>query len=168
MDFGRAGHRGGRSRVGIGVLILALLHVPLPLPDYHSLNHHDRCDGEVCERHNHLLTWHSDSLAPADEQPVFHWHWVWPGREPVSHDADPSGLPVLHADGDGFHEPTIDVVPPYLPSGRWLSLVCDCLPVLVPIDFKTLLDYRECRDSDSRALPARLDRSMSVLQRWNC
>src|SRR3954452_5936078 len=88
-----AQHRGARG-LGIIVLILALVHTPLPQPDFHNIRHHDGT-GEVCEHHDHQLTWHPGA-GVADDVTVLHWHWAFPAVSPF--DMPPEGAgPAVHA-----------------------------------------------------------------------
>jgi hypothetical protein len=67
--------RNGRT-LGIALLILSLVHTPLPQPDYHNIRHHDGA-GEVCAYHDHLLRWHP-TAGGAQDVAVLHWHWFLP------------------------------------------------------------------------------------------
>lgn len=67
---------------GIILLILGLVHTPLPMPDFHNIRHHDD-HGEVCEFHDHLLRWHPGAGLASDVA-VLHWHWFLPGAEPAA------------------------------------------------------------------------------------
>src|SRR3954471_17505656 len=87
-----AQHRGTRG-LGI-VLILGLVHMPLPQPDFHNIRHHDE-PGEVCEHHDHLLRWHPGA-GLADDVAVLHWHWFLPLSDPFNLSPEHPG-PTLHA-----------------------------------------------------------------------
>jgi len=76
------------------VLILGLVHTPLPQPDFHNIRHHD-APGEVCEHHDHLLRWHPGAGLASDVA-VLHWHWFLPTAEPSDPAAEPAG-PAMHA-----------------------------------------------------------------------
>jgi hypothetical protein len=76
------------------VLILGLVHTPLPQPDFHNIRHHDGA-GEVCEHHDHLLRWHPGAGIAADVA-VLHWHWFLPSAEPFELPQGAAG-PVAHA-----------------------------------------------------------------------
>jgi hypothetical protein len=90
----RARHQGAR-RLGILMVILGLVHAPLPQPDFHNIRHHDG-PGEVCEHHDHLLRWHPGAGVAADVS-VLHWHWFVPTADPLDNTStDPHG-PALHA-----------------------------------------------------------------------
>ena len=91
----------GRT-VGITLLILGLVHAPLPEPDFHNIRHHDGA-GEVCEHHDHLLRWHPGAGVASDVA-VLHWHWFLPGSDPSP---DGSSGPAVHA-----HAPD-------WPAGSW-------------------------------------------------
>jgi hypothetical protein len=76
------------------LLILGLVHAPLPQPDYHNVRHHDGA-GEVCEHHDHLLRWHPNAGRAADVA-MLHWHWFLPTTNPW--DLPPEGNgPAVHA-----------------------------------------------------------------------
>jgi hypothetical protein len=80
--------------MGIALLILGLVHTPLPQPDFHNIRHHDGA-GEVCEHHDHLLRWHPGA-GRADDVAVLHWHWFLPTADPF--DLTPEGTgPAIHA-----------------------------------------------------------------------
>ena len=57
MTARRKDHRSGLRILFIGVVILSVIHVPLPQADYHNVRHHDG-PGEICDHHDHLLRWH--------------------------------------------------------------------------------------------------------------
>jgi hypothetical protein len=86
--------RSGRS-LGIALLILSLVHTPLPEPDYHNVRHHDG-PGEVCEHHDHLLRWHPGAGSARDVA-VLHWHWFLPAPPGTDAAADGSGGRAIHA-----------------------------------------------------------------------
>jgi hypothetical protein len=104
----RNDHQSGLRILGIGIVILSVIHVPLPQADYHNVRHHDGF-GEVCEHHDHLLRWHPSADSDADLT-LLHWHWFLPLLEPAnphqSSDDDhhrPGSGPALHAHvGDGL------------------------------------------------------------------
>ena len=81
-----ARHRGAR-RLGIMIVILGLVHTPLPQPDFHNIRHHDGA-GEVCEHHDHLIQWHPGAGIASDVA-VLHWHWFLPS--PPGTDPSPPG-----------------------------------------------------------------------------
>src|SRR3954465_7953047 len=90
-----------RGRTGrVILLILGLVHTPLPQPDFHNIRHHD-APGEVCDHHDHLLRWHPGA-GQADDVAVLHWHWFVPPSG--ASDAPPTqDGPALHAHvSDGF------------------------------------------------------------------
>jgi len=79
LERRRSGHT-----AGIILLILSLVHTPLPQLDFHNIRHHDKA-GEVCEHHDHLLRWHPDAGLARDVA-VLHWHWFLPsidGSDPL-------------------------------------------------------------------------------------
>jgi len=126
---------GGRSaqlrigRVGIALLILGVVRVPMPQPDFHNVRHHD-APGEVCEHHDHLLRWHPDATA-AQDVALFHWHWFLPASGP-SDLSGPGDGAALHAHVAGWDAPTIEAGPPVLVqgSGRALDAVVPHLSTL--------------------------------------
>ena len=79
---------------GIILLILSLVHAPLPEPDFHNIRHHDR-PGEVCEHHDHLLRWHPGAGVASDVA-VLHWHWYLPAP-PGADSASPGSGQAVHA-----------------------------------------------------------------------
>jgi hypothetical protein len=90
----RKDHPSGLQILGVGIVILSVIHVPLPQADYHNVRHHDGF-GEVCEHHDHLLRWHPSADSNADVT-LLHWHWFLPLLEP----ADPH-----QRSGDDHHRP---------------------------------------------------------------
>jgi hypothetical protein len=66
--------------LGIALLILSLIHVPIPQIDYHNIRHHDS-PGQTCALHDHLLRWHP-LAAFEDDVVLLHWHWFLPLVEP--------------------------------------------------------------------------------------
>ena len=78
----------GRT-LGISLLILSLVHTPLPQPDFHNIRHHDG-PGEVCEHHDHLLRWHPGAGVARDVA-VLHWHWFLPADPGTDPPAEGSG-----------------------------------------------------------------------------
>jgi hypothetical protein len=80
--------------LGIGILILSVVHVPLPQADYHNIRHHD-APGEICGYHDHLLRWHP-SADLDDDVTMLHWHWFVPIVEYGDHRQRPD---------DGQHRP---------------------------------------------------------------
>ncbi len=80
---------------GIILLILSLVHLPLPQPDFHNIRHHDG-RGEVCEHHDHLLRWHPGATG-ADDVAMLHWHWFLPGPEGSESTSPGSSGLAIHA-----------------------------------------------------------------------
>jgi hypothetical protein len=103
----RASWRGARI-LGIGVVILSVIHVPLPQADFHNIRHHDE-PGQICLYHDHLLRWHP-SAESNDDVSLLHWHWFVPSVEPGDQNQGPNddhhrpgSGPALHAHvGDGL------------------------------------------------------------------
>ncbi len=84
------------------MLILSVIHVPLPQADYHNIRHH-HARGEVCVFHDHLLRWHP-SAGSNDDVALLHWHWFIPlveggGSDPSAdgQNRSPASGPALHA-----------------------------------------------------------------------
>lgn len=98
MSSRRLARQRGTRSLGIIVLILGLVHTPLPQPDFHNIRHHDG-PGEVCEFHDHLLRWHPGA-GQADDVAMLHWHWLFASAEP----SDPSPE---HA-GSAIHAHVVD------------------------------------------------------------
>ena len=94
-----ARHRGARG-LGIILLILGLVHTPLPEPDFHNIRHHD-APGEVCDHHDHLLRWHPGA-GLADDVAVLHWHWFLPDS---GHSDTRDGTAAIHAHVAGWDAP---------------------------------------------------------------
>lgn len=86
--------RSGRTW-GIALLILAMVHTPLPQPDFHNIRHHDGPD-EVCTYHDHLLRWHPTAGAASDVE-VLHWHWFLPTPPGTDPSPDEASGPAVHA-----------------------------------------------------------------------
>jgi hypothetical protein len=166
MRRGRGGHRGWRG-LGIGLLILGMLHVPLPEPDYHNVRHHD-APGEVCEHHDHLLRWHPHAGAARDVA-MLHWHWVLPESGPVDRDGPGQGA-AIHAHVVGWDAPTIEAGPPAVKDGAGRPL--DVAPPA--LDFHAILAVVDDRAREGppavRGFRATFapGASLSLLQRWAC
>jgi hypothetical protein len=164
--------RGARG-LGILLLVLGLVHVPLPEPDFHNIRHHDG-PGEVCEQHDHLLRWHPGA-GKAEDVAVLHWHWFLPL-------ADPSGLPpakeglALHAHVANWFASTWDELPRLLPDStlRWLDRKDFAPPSALPVAlvsggpalWRPGLD--PCRRLPYSATFAPRAPLSSLLQRWTC
>jgi hypothetical protein len=168
MRGGKSWHPGTRW-TGIGLLILGLLHVPLPQPDYHNVRHHD-APGEVCGYHDHLLRWHPDA-GQASDVAVLHWHWFLPGSGP----ADTRDGAALHAHVVGWDAPTIEVGPPVVTreAGRFLDAPASDLGGLIAI--LRVVDDRMTSDGAGRppvhAFGATFAPRVALaclLQRWTC
>ena len=124
----KAWHPGTRW-TGIGLLILGMLHVPLPQPDYHNVRHHD-APGEVCGYHDHLLRWHPDAAQGGDFA-ILHWHWFLPDSGPV----DAGDGAAIHAHVVGWDAPTVEAGPPVMTreAGRFLDVPAMPLGQLIAI-----------------------------------
>jgi hypothetical protein len=87
--------------LGIAMVILSVVHVPIPQVDYHNIRHHD-APGETCLLHDHLLKWHP--LADFDDDvTLLHWHWFVPLVEPGHHHQLPEGDHPRPGSGPAFH-----------------------------------------------------------------
>lgn len=156
--------------VGVTMVILSVVHTPLPQPDYHNVRHHD-APGEVCEYHDHLLRWHPGAGVASDVA-VLHWHWFLPSE---------SGEGAPSADGAAIHA--------HVPA--WLASTWDDGPQVAPDTASRILDRpAPCvlewpltaalpvlgvdhpsgirRGAGSRATIAPAVSIPSLLQRWDC
>jgi hypothetical protein len=85
----------------ISLLVLGVVHVPLPQADYHNIRHHDG-SGEVCVYHDHLLRWHPTANVN-DDVSLLHWHWFVPPGE-LGDPSHPAGdVPQGTASGPAVH-----------------------------------------------------------------
>jgi len=171
----RANRRGVRI-LGIGILILSVVHVPLPQADYHNIRHHD-APGEICVYHDHLLRWHP-SADLDDDVTMLHWHWFVPLVEPGDHHqrqgAEHNG-PSLHAHlGDGV-EPEWRGEPVVRPDSRG-RLVDHLVLGISDLRLAYISDQlvpshtqfgRFSSRSNSPADGLRASRT-ALFQRWNC
>ncbi len=179
MTARRNDHRTGARILGIGIVILSVIHVPLPQADYHNVRHHDG-PGEVCDHHDHLLRWHPSADSNADLT-LLHWHWFLPLLEPANPhqrpDDDhhrPGSGPALHAHvGDGLvpedwrGEPLIGL------AGAWQLI--DQLALDISSMSADHLSAASGMGSPAghltgRASPADAARAhrAAMFQRWNC
>ena len=110
--------------LGITMVILSVIHVPIPQVDYHNIRHHD-APGENCALHDHLLRWHP--LARFDDDvTLLHWHWFLPLVQPGAHDQlpdddhpRPGSGPAFHAHiGDGLEAENWQGQPGMTPDSR--------------------------------------------------
>jgi hypothetical protein len=134
--------RRGAPTLGIGLLILSVIHVPLPQADYHNIRHHD-APGELCLYHDHLLRWHP-SADHDDDVSLLHWHWFVPlvelgdpHQRPNDDQNRPGSGPAMHAHiGD------------WLQSGDWRNE-----PVMHPDARGRLLNHLALRLSAACSTP---------------
>jgi hypothetical protein len=180
VAFRRPANKRGSRALGIGILILSVVHVPLPQADYHNIRHHD-LPGEICGYHDHLLRWHP-SADLDDDVSLLHWHWFVPIVEFGDHHqrADDD----QHRPGSG---PSVHAQLGDWPGPEWRGQ-----PVVRPDSRGRLLDHLVLGLSDAslahsadqlmllgphRARFSALDRSgagglrasrTALLQRWNC
>jgi hypothetical protein len=77
-----------------------LVRLPVAVPDFHVVAHHDDGGAGECLYHEHLNRWHTpdDVDAPMESDrssASLHWHWIFPGASvPDPEDAsetDPFG-----------------------------------------------------------------------------
>lgn len=118
----------------ITLLILSLVHTPLPQPDFHNIRHHDG-SGEVCEYHDHLLRWHPGAGVASDVA-VLHWHWFLPS-EPGAEMPEGSGA-AIHAHVPTSPAPLVDTAPQIVPdpTSRLVAREIPCpfdLPLTLPV-----------------------------------
>jgi hypothetical protein len=174
-----ANQRGSRA-LGIGILILSVVHVPLPQADYHNIRHHD-APGEICGYHDHLLRWHP-SADLDDDVTMLHWHWFVPIVEFGDHHQRPDDEHHRPGSGPSVHAQLGD-----WPAPDWRGE-----PIVRPDSRGRLLDHLVLGQSDAslahsadqpilfgphRARFGALDRCgmggsrasrTALLQRWNC
>jgi hypothetical protein len=162
------------------MLVLSLVHVPLPQADYHNIRHHD-APGEICAFHDHLLRWHP-SADFDDDVALLHWHWFLPVMElgdqhlrPSDDHHRPGSGPAMHAHvGDWLQPDDWRAEPVMQPQVRGRSLA------LLALDYPTassayLADHPSPLDLESGCASA-LDNSCRALRaaraallvRWNC
>jgi hypothetical protein len=170
----------GTRDLGICILILSVVHVPLPQADYHNIRHHD-APGEICVYHDHLLRWHP-SADLDDDVTMFHWHWFVPLVEPGNHhqsDDDehqgPGSGPSLHAHFGDWMEPDCRGEPVVRPDSRgrlvnYLVLGLSDSSLAYLSDQLAPLDPQSGRFSTHTHNPSdgvRASRT-ALFQRWNC
>jgi hypothetical protein len=168
----RADRQHGARCLGIGILILSLVHTPLPEPDYHNLRHHD-APGEVCEHHDHLLRWHPGAGA-AQDVAVLHWHWYLPSPAGDG-SAAPTDGSALHAHVPDWQASPWDQGPSLSPGNTSQSLTRPVSSSSTP-SLWTFVNTspREVRGSGASppiAFSATFAPQVSVaalLQRWDC
>jgi hypothetical protein len=163
----------------VGIVVLSVIHVPLPQADFHNVRHHD-APGEVCLHHDHLLRWHPSADFDADLS-LLHWHWFLPLVELGDHherpDDDhhrPGSGPALHAHvGDGLVPNDWRGEPVIQPAGAWRLI--DQLELSTALvnahDLSAALAIAlPSHNLFGRAGPAgglRAERA-AMFQRWNC
>ncbi len=175
----RFDRRGART-LGIGLVILSVIHVPLPQADYHNIRHHD-APGELCLYHDHLLRWHP-SADSDDDVSLLHWHWFVPVVELGDHHQRPGDDHHRPGSGPAMHAHIGD----WLQPADWRSE-----PGMHPDARGRLLNHlalglaAACSASPSRPLHLGLDSGhlsagliepgaglraahTAVFQRWNC
>lgn len=172
MPVGRRGQNRGLHGLGIGLLILSLVHTPLPEPDFHNLRHHDGA-GEVCEHHDHLLRWHPGA-GLAEDVAILHWHWNFPSTQPDDSPNSTNG-PALHAHVADWHAAVWDQGPSLSPD---TSVRIDVRPAASPSPFSTPIapatlfaDGHAPGPRPRLAFSATFARGITVaslLQRWVC
>jgi hypothetical protein len=153
------------------LLILGLVHAPLPQPDYHNVRHHDGA-GEVCEHHDHLLRWHPGAGRAADVA-MLHWHWFFPATNPWDLPGEGNG-PAVHAHVVDWQAATWDDRPQMSADTTARgTLALTPAPGLMPLALPMLATTAQvapgCRQA--RTFSATFARSAtlaSLFQRWDC
>ena len=165
-----------RIRVlGVGLLILGLVHAPMPQADFHNVSHQDG-PGQVCELHDHLLRWHPDA-GTAEDVAVLHWHWLLPTMNPVQGDKLGENVPKIHAHVDDWQGIQVDDGPNYFASSAARSIdpppsspltAFDLAAISLPSDHRGL---RAGPEPPVRAFGSTLTTHESLscwLSRWSC
>ena len=116
--------------MGIGMLVLSLIHAPLPQPDFHTIRHHDG-PGEVCEKHDHLLRWHPNAGVSSDVA-VLHWHWFLPAAAGTDTSAPSSGH-ALHAHSPDWEALTWDNGPKLVADSTSARLIVKLAASTAPL-----------------------------------
>jgi hypothetical protein len=175
----RKDHHSGMRILFIGIVVLSVVHIPLPQADYHNVRHHDG-PGEICAHHDHLLRWHPSAGTSADLT-LLHWHWFLPLLEPSNpherSDDDhhrPGSGPALHAHvGDGLVPDEWGGEPGIQPAGSWRLI--DQLVIDVSVVNADQLSAPFSIGASPGALfgragPAEQARAQrtALFQRWNC
>jgi hypothetical protein len=171
--------RGARLPV-IGLLICSVVQVPLPLPDYHNIRHHD-APGEICQYHHHLLRWHPTAASDADVA-LLHWHWFLPRSEPAggpggasTEGEGPGSGASLHAHIDDLLAPDWEGQPAITNDshGRFLGR----LALELSAASLALLQHRSISPNHQPGVVTAWPRlagdllraeRIALLQRWNC
>jgi hypothetical protein len=175
----RTSGRGARA-LGISILILGVVHVPLPQADFHNIRHHD-APGEICPYHDHLLLWHP-SAASDDDVTLLHWHWWVPQVELADHRQNPNDRQTGPNSGPSLHADLDDLLKPDWPGetvvrpesrGRFLDHLNLGLAAasssyiagqLAPLD----PDPQRLLASHCGAAPGLRAGRIALFQRWNC
>lgn len=180
MAFDRRRFQRLAMDLGMGILILSLVHVPLPQADYHNIRHHD-APGEICGYHDHLLRWHPSANRDADVT-MLHWHWFVPIVEFGGHHDLPDDEhhrstpgPSVHAQLGDWPAPDWNGEPVIQPDSRGqlldrLTLGQSDASLANLVDTACLPDLRSGHFSsrtDDLAAALRAQRG-ALLQRWNC
>jgi hypothetical protein len=168
---GWARNRRVRS-LGIGLLVLSLVHTPLPKADFHNIRHHDG-PGQVCRYHDHLLRWHPEAFG-AQDVAVLHWHWFLPvpgGAQPVSG----AGGPVAHSQLPDWSGLAWDQTPQLAPEARarFIARAAPIRPLSCLVQGLAMVDALSVRAGPHPvhsfgATFARRVSSTSLLNRWTC
>jgi hypothetical protein len=166
--------------LGIGMLILSLVHVPLPQADYHNIRHHD-APGEICGYHDHLLRWHPRADLD-DDVSMLHWHWFVPVVEfgdhhvrPNDENHGPGPGPSVHAQLGDWPAPDWNGEPLVRPDARGRLLdqfvlgqsdaSMACLSAeLAPAGLHAGLMFARAHDHQGAMRASRT----VLFQRWNC
>jgi hypothetical protein len=170
----------GIRALGIAVVILGVVHVPLPQADYHNIRHHD-APGEICVYHDHLLRWHP-SADQDDDVTLLHWHWLLPLIEPGRHRQStgdephgPGSGPSLHAHFGDWVEPDWQGEPVVRPDSRG-RLLGHLTPRVSNSNSTYLADLLSCAADQSARFSTRTANEAdgvraarsTLYQRWNC
>jgi hypothetical protein len=165
-------HHPRTRTLGITLLILSLVHAPLPQADFHNVRHHDQV-GQVCEYHDHLLRWHSDA-GQAEDVAILHWHWILPSSGPIDQSHTGDG-PALHANVGGWDMTSPDSGPMVVPdrSSRLMDIPSPSLLAIDAAPFALAVDRPDLRQGlgSIRTFGATFAPRISLasrLQRWSC
>jgi hypothetical protein len=162
------------------MLILSVIHVPLPQADFHNIRHQDG-PGQICLHHDHLLRWHP-SAESNDDVALLHWHWFVPlvelGKQDYRPNEDghrPGSGPALHAHvGDGLQPDDWRSEPVLNPDSRGRLLdhlalgqsMTAWAQFLVPLAVDAESGRRRAL-SHGPAAGLRAAR-IALVERWNC
>lgn len=96
-------------RVMICFVIWCVARLPVAVPDFHEVDHHDD-SGQTCLYHDHLTRWHGEEpIEEPDHQAFLHWHWLIPGFS--IQEQDEQGQPTDHGSEKTSIEPILTIMP---------------------------------------------------------